>query len=64
MPSHSDSPFVLGLGFCIAVLGIITHPIIVVVGLLWMLAGAIAWIRIGLLEARAAAEHSAEAEHG
>jgi len=64
MPSHSVSPFVLGLGFCIAVLGIITHPIIVVVGLLWMLAGAIAWIRIGLLEARAAAEHSAEAEHG
>ena len=63
MPSHSVSPFVLGLGFCIAVLGIITHPIIVVVGLLWMLAGAIAWIRIGLLEARAAAEHSAEADH-
>ncbi len=64
MPSHSIAPFVLGLGFCIAVLGIITHPIILVVGLLWMLAGAIAWIRIGLLEARAAAEHSAEAEHG
>jgi hypothetical protein len=64
MPSHSIAPFVLGLGFCITVLGIITHPVILVVGLFWMLAGAIAWLRIGLLEARAAAAHSAEAEHG
>jgi hypothetical protein len=62
MPSHSVAPFVLGIGFCITVLGLITNPIILVVGLLWMLAGAITWIRIGLLEARAAASHSAE-EH-
>jgi hypothetical protein len=58
MPSPSIAPFVLGVGFCIALLGAITHPIILVVGLLWMLAGAIGWIRIGLIEARAAASHT------
>jgi hypothetical protein len=60
MPSPSIAPFVLGLGFCIVFLGLITSVIILVVGLLWMLAGAIAWIRIGLLEARAAEAHSAD----
>jgi hypothetical protein len=63
MPSASIAPFVLGLGFCIAVLGLITNAVILVVGLLWMAAGAIVWIRIGLLESRAAAAHSTEAEH-
>jgi hypothetical protein len=29
-----------------------------VVGVLWMLVGAIVWIRIGLLESRAAAAHA------
>jgi hypothetical protein len=57
MPSPSVAPFVLGIGFCLTFLGIITSPIILVVGLAWMLAGAIVWIRIGLLEARAAAGH-------
>ena len=64
MPSPSIAPFVLGLGFCIVFLGLITNVVILVVGLLWMLAGAITWIRIGLLELRAAEAHSdAEAEH-
>jgi hypothetical protein len=64
MPSPSIAPFVLGLGFCIVFLGLITNVVILVVGLLWMLAGAITWIRIGLLELRAAESHSdAEAEH-
>jgi hypothetical protein len=54
MPMASISPFVLALGFCLAFAGLIINPIIVVVGLLWMLAGAVAWIRIGLLEYRAA----------
>jgi hypothetical protein len=63
MPSPSIAPFVLGLGFCIALVGVIVHPVILVVGLLWILAGAIAWIRIGLLEARAAAAHG-EVDHG
>jgi hypothetical protein len=62
MPSPSIAPFVLGLGFCIVFLGLITSPVILVVGLLWMLAGAIAWIRIGLLEARAAEAHSGAEE--
>jgi hypothetical protein len=61
MPSPSIAPFVLGVGFCITMLGVISNVIILIVGLLWMLAGAIAWIRIGLLEARAA--HSGEATH-
>jgi hypothetical protein len=63
MPSPSIAPFVLGLGFCIVFLGLITNIVILVVGLLWMLAGAITWIRIGLLEARAAEAHSAAADH-
>jgi len=52
MPRASIAPFVLGLGFCLAFVGLITNPIILVTGLLWMLAGAIVWIRIGLLEYR------------
>jgi hypothetical protein len=58
LPSPSISPFVLGIGFCIVALGAITNPIILVVGLLWMLAGAVTWIRLGLLEARAAEAHA------
>jgi hypothetical protein len=56
MPSASIAPFVLGTGFAITLLGAITNPIIFVVGLVWMLFGAIGWIRIGELEAKAAAE--------
>jgi hypothetical protein len=52
MPRASIAPFVLGLGFCLALVGLITNPIILVTGVLWMLAGAIVWIRIGLLEYR------------
>lgn len=54
MPSASIAPFILGIGFCIVLMGAIIHPIILVVGLGWMLAGAIGWIRIGVLEYRAA----------
>jgi hypothetical protein len=50
MPRPSIAPFVLGVGFSIALLGVITNPIILVVGLVWMLVGAIGWVRIGLLE--------------
>jgi hypothetical protein len=64
MPSPSIAPLVLGVGFCILLLGAITSPIILVAGALWMLAGAIGWIRIGLLEERAAHGHAAiEVEH-
>ena len=63
MPSASIAPLVLGVGFCIAFLGLITNVLILVVGLVWMLAGAIVWIRIGLMEQAHAAhvtEHEAE----
>jgi hypothetical protein len=64
MPSPSIAPLVLGVGFCILVLGAITSPVILVVGALWMLAGAIGWIRIGLLEGRAAhGQDDVEVEH-
>jgi hypothetical protein len=53
MPSGSIAPFVMGVGFSIFLLGAISNVIILVVGLVWMLAGAIGWIRIGLLEERA-----------
>jgi hypothetical protein len=61
MPSPSIAPLVLGVGFCILVLGAITSPIILVVGALWMLAGAIGWIRIGLLEEREKGAHAHDA---
>jgi hypothetical protein len=60
MPSGSIAPFVLGVGFSILLLGVITNVIIVIVGLVWMLVGAIGWIRIGLLEERAAGSHGGE----
>jgi hypothetical protein len=64
MPSASVAPFVMAIGFCLALLGLITNVIIFVTGLLWMLAGAIVWIRIGLLEYRAHHAHVvAEEEH-
>jgi hypothetical protein len=63
MPSASIAPFTLGIGFSIVLLGLITNPIILVVGLVWMLAGAVAWIRVGLLEDKAAAAHAGEADH-
>ena len=59
MPKASIAPFVLAVGFCIAMLGLITHVIILIVGLLWMLAGAIGWVRVGLIELREAAAHAA-----
>ena len=62
MPSASIAPFTLGVGFSIALLGVITNPIILVVGLVWMVAGCVAWIRVGLLEARAAAAHAGEVD--
>ena len=64
MPSASISPFVLGVGFCILMLGVITNVVIAITGLAWMVAGAIGWIRIGLLEGRAAAAgHAGDVEH-
>ena len=64
MPSASIAPFVLGLGFCLVFLGIITNVFILIVGLVWMLAGAVGWIRIGLMESGHAAhsmDHEVEA---
>jgi len=58
MPSPSIAPFVLGLGFCLAFIGLVTNVWILATGLLWILAGAIVWIRIGLLEERAAEAHA------
>jgi hypothetical protein len=60
MPSPSVAPFVLAIGFCLVLLGAITNVIILVTGLLWMLAGAIVWIRIGLIELRASHGHAPE----
>jgi hypothetical protein len=53
MPRASVAPFVLGIGFCLVFLGLITNVILLVTGLVWMLVGSVVWIRIGLLEARA-----------
>ena len=58
MPTPSIAPFVLGLGFCLVFLGLITNVVILLVGLLWMLAGAIAWIRIGVIEWRTLHSHA------
>lgn len=52
MPRASISPFVLAIGFCLFAVGVITSPIILVTGLLWMLVGVLVWIRVGMLEYR------------
>lgn len=52
LPRASIAPLVLGFGISIALVGLIVHPVLLVVGLLWSLVGAIGWIRIGLLEYR------------
>jgi hypothetical protein len=57
MPRASVAPFVLGIGFCLVFLGLITNVIILIAGLLWMIAGAIVWVRIGVLEHQAAHPH-------
>lgn len=57
-PLPSVAPFVLAIGFCLVFLGLITNVIILVAGLLWMLVGAIVWVRIGLLEYRSAHAHA------
>ena len=57
MPRASIAPFVFALGFCLVFLGLITSPVILVTGLLWILAGAIVWIRIGILEYQSAHPH-------
>ncbi len=66
LPLASIAPFVLGIGFCLVLLGLIANPVILIVGLVWMLAGAVGWVRIGLLEyaaAHADAAHADLAEH-
>lgn len=62
MPSPSIAPFVMAIGFCLVMLGVITNLIIVGVGLLWILTGSIVWIRVGMLEERAATEHANRVE--
>jgi hypothetical protein len=62
LPSPSIGPLVLGFGFSLTLLGVITHPLILVTGLVWMLVGAIVWIRVGLLEERAQLGDHAAAE--
>jgi hypothetical protein len=61
LPSPSIGPFVLGLGFSLVFLGLITHVLILIAGLLWMLVGAIVWIRVDMLEDRALHGHEPEA---
>jgi hypothetical protein len=59
LPSPSIAPLVLAFGLSIGLLGLATHIAILLVGLAWVLAGAIGWVRIGVLEAHAAhANHS------
>lgn len=62
MPLASIAPFVLGIGFCLVLLGLITNAVILIVGLIWMLVGAVGWIRIGLLEYAAAHSDTAHAD--
>jgi hypothetical protein len=61
LPSPSIGPFVLGIGFTLVFLGLITHVLILIAGLLWMLVGAIVWIRVDMLEDRAWHGHAPEA---
>ena len=58
LPLASISPLVLGVGVSLALVGVITHPLMLLVGLIWTLIGAVGWIRIGLLESRAASHQA------
>ena len=60
LPSPSIGPFVLGIGFSLVFLGLITHVLIVITGLLWMLVGAVVWIRVGMLEDQRLHSHEPE----
>jgi hypothetical protein len=60
LPRPSIGPFVLGIGFSLVFLGLITHVLILVAGLLWMLVGAIVWIRVGMLEDQTLHGHEPE----
>jgi hypothetical protein len=64
MPSPSIAPFIFAIGFCLALVGLITSVVILIVGLAWILAGAIVWIRLGMLEAQAVAAHNGGGEPG
>ena len=57
LPSPSIGPFVLGTGFSLVFLGLITHVLILIAGLLWMLVGAIVWIRVDMLDDQALHGH-------
>lgn len=59
LPLASIAPLILAIGITLAVVGVVTNPIWLIVGLIWSLVGAVGWIRIGLLEARAATHATA-----
>lgn len=50
LPSPSIAPFVLGIGGCLILTGIISSWIFALIGVIWVVAGAVAWIRIGQIE--------------
>lgn len=60
LPLPSIAPFVLGVGFAITLVGLVLHPVVVLVGGVWSVIGALGWVRIGLIEARSShASHDA-----
>jgi hypothetical protein len=60
LPSPSIGPFILAIGFSLVFLGLITHVLILITGLLWMLVGAIVWIRVNMFEDPAMHGHEPE----
>lgn len=60
LPMASIAPLLLAFGIAIAIVGIITHVVVLLVGLVWVVLGAVGWIRVGLEESRVPVAH---AEH-
>lgn len=63
MPAASVAPFVLAIGLCLIFLGLVTSVAFVVVGALWMLIGAIGWVRVNVIEHEHTSTSLAEAAH-
>lgn len=53
LPQWSLAPLLLALGIAIVLVGIVTHVVVLVVGLVWVALGVMGWIKVGLAESRA-----------
>lgn len=49
-PRPTIAPLLVGIGIAIALLGLVLHPLVMLVGLAWIAAGSVAWLRVRQVE--------------